>query len=182
MGRELICPGAALLAPEARRAQAIPTGTVEGNTELGLLPRNKETTKTLVIHLKASRTLESGPYPRNGHPAPPSPLPPLTPHPNGQQLMLSLSPSQFSSVAHLCPTPWTAAHQASLSITNSRSLLKLMSIKSVMPSNPLILCRPLLLLPSIFPTIRVFANESVLAFGGQSIGISASVLPMSIQD
>ena len=83
MGRELICPGAALLAPEARRAQAIPTGTVEGNTEVGLLPRNKETTKTLVIHLKASRTLENGPYPRNGHPAPPSLLPPLTPHPNG---------------------------------------------------------------------------------------------------
>ena len=59
-------------------------------------------------------------------------------------------------------TPWTAAHQASLSITNSRSLLKLMSIESVMPSNHLILCRPLLLLPSIFPSIRVFSNESVL--------------------
>ena len=53
-------------------------------------------------------------------------------------------------------TPWTAAHQASLSITHSRSLLKLMSIESVMPSNHLILCRPLLLLPSIFPSIRVF--------------------------
>ena len=59
-------------------------------------------------------------------------------------------------------TPWTAAHQASLSITNSQSLLKLMSIKLVMPSNHLILCRPLLLLPSIFPSIRVFSNESVL--------------------
>ena len=59
-------------------------------------------------------------------------------------------------------TPWTAAHQASLSITNSRSLPKLMSIESVMPSNHLILCRPLLLLPSIFPSIRVFSNESVL--------------------
>ena len=59
-------------------------------------------------------------------------------------------------------TPWTAAHQASLSITNSRSLLKLMSIESVMPSNHLILCRPLFLLPSIFPSIRVFSNESVL--------------------
>ena len=58
-------------------------------------------------------------------------------------------------------TPWTAAHQASLSITNSLSLLKLMSIESVMPSNHLILCRPLLL-PSIFPSIRVFSNESVL--------------------
>ena len=59
-------------------------------------------------------------------------------------------------------TPWTAAHQTSLSITNSRNLLKLRSIKSVMPSNHLILCRPLLLLPSIFPSIRVFSNESVL--------------------
>ena len=59
-------------------------------------------------------------------------------------------------------TPWTAAHQASLSITNSRSLLKLMSIKSVMSSNHLILCHPLLLLPSIFPSIRVFSYESVL--------------------
>ena len=59
-------------------------------------------------------------------------------------------------------TPWTAAHQASLSITNSWSLLKLMSIESVMPSNHLILCHPLLLLPSIFSSIRVFSNESVL--------------------
>ena len=62
----------------------------------------------------------------------------------------------------LSATPWTAAHQASLSITNSRSLLKLMSIESVMPSNHLILCRPLLLLPSIFPSIRVFSNKPVL--------------------
>ena len=59
-------------------------------------------------------------------------------------------------------TPWTAAHQASLSITNSWSLLKLVTIESVMPSNYLILCRPLLLSPSIFPSIRVFSNESVL--------------------
>ena len=59
-------------------------------------------------------------------------------------------------------TPWTAAHRASLSITNSQSLLTLMSIESVMPSNHLILCHPLLLLPSIFPSIRVFSNESVL--------------------
>ena len=59
-------------------------------------------------------------------------------------------------------TPRTAAHQASLSITNSQSLLQLMSIESVMPSNHLILCQPLLLLPSIFPSIRVFSNESVL--------------------
>ena len=78
-----------------------------------------------------------------------------------------LSIPQFSSVqslshVQLCATPWTAAHQASLSITNSRSLLKLMSIELVMPSNPLILCCPLLLLPSIFPSIKVFSNESVL--------------------
>ena len=73
---------------------------------------------------------------------------------------------QFSSVQSLScvwlsATPWTAAHQASLSITNSRSLLKLMSIESVTPSNHVILCHPLLL-PSIFPSIRVFSNESVL--------------------
>ena len=73
----------------------------------------------------------------------------------------------FSSVQSLSrfrlfATPWTAAHQASLSITNSWSLLKLMSIESVMPSNHLILCRSLLLPPSIFPSIRVFSNESVL--------------------
>ena len=62
----------------------------------------------------------------------------------------------------LFAAPWTAAHQASQSITNSHSLLKLMSIKSVMPSNHLILCRPLLLLPSNFPSIRVFSKESVI--------------------
>ena len=67
----------------------------------------------------------------------------------------------FSRV-QLFVTPWTAAHQASLSITNSLSLLKLMSIESVMPSSHLILCRSLLLLPSIFPSIRVFRNESAL--------------------
>ena len=61
-----------------------------------------------------------------------------------------------------CATPWIAAHQASLSITNLWSLLILMSVELVMPSNHLILCRPLLLLPSIFPSIRVFSNESVL--------------------
>ena len=69
---------------------------------------------------------------------------------------------QFSSVAQSCPCCCMDCSQASLSITNSRSLLKLMSVKSVMPSNHLILCRPLLLLPSIFLSIRVFSNESVL--------------------
>ena len=81
-------------------------------------------------------------------------------------------------------TPWIAARQASLSITNSQSLLKLMSIESVMPSNHLIFCLPLLLLPLIFPSIRVFSNESTLRIGGQIIGVSASawVPPMNIQD
>ena len=69
---------------------------------------------------------------------------------------------QFSRLVQLFVTPWTAAHQASLSITNSQSLPKLISIESVMPSNHLILCRPLLLPPSIIPSIRVFSNESVL--------------------
>ena len=69
---------------------------------------------------------------------------------------------QSLSHIQLFETPWTAACQASLSITNSRSLLKLMSVDSVVPSNHLILCHPLLLLPSIFPSIRVFSNESVL--------------------
>ena len=69
---------------------------------------------------------------------------------------------QFLSHVSLFATPWTVAHQASLSITNFQSLLKLMSIKSMMPSNHLILCHPLLLTPSILPSIRVFSNESVL--------------------
>ena len=72
-----------------------------------------------------------------------------------------ISSVQLLSHVQLFATPWTATHQASLSITNSQSLLKLMSIKSVMPSNHLILCRPLLP-PSIFPSIKVFSDESVL--------------------
>ena len=76
---------------------------------------------------------------------------------------LSVSQSvQSLSHVRLFETPWTAACQASLSIINSWSLLKLMSIQSVMPSNHLILCHPILLLPSIFPIIRVFSNKSVL--------------------
>ena len=73
-----------------------------------------------------------------------------------------VSSVQLLSCVLLFVTPWTAACQASLSITNSRSLLKLMSIESVMPSNHLILCHPLLLLPSIFPSISVFSNETAL--------------------
>ena len=70
-----------------------------------------------------------------------------------------ISSVQLLSCVRLFVTPWTAAHQASLSITNSLSLLKLMSIESVMPSNHLILCHPLFLLPSIFPNIRVFSSD-----------------------
>ena len=79
--------------------------------------------------------------------------------------LYSLGFSDISSIqfsVRLFATPWTAACQAYLSITNSRSLLKLMSTESVMPSNHLILCHPLLLPPSIFPNIRIFSNESVL--------------------
>ena len=77
-------------------------------------------------------------------------------------LLFSFSSVQSLSHVQLFATPWTAAHQASLSITNSQSLLRLMSIELVMPSNHLILCHPFLLLPSVFPSIRVFSNESVL--------------------
>ena len=78
--------------------------------------------------------------------------------------MIMHKSSSIQSLSHvqLFVIPWTAACQVSLSITNSQSLLKLMSIESVMPSNHLILCHPLLLLPSIFPSIRVFSNKSVL--------------------
>ena len=78
-----------------------------------------------------------------------------------RKLYKNSSVQSLSSV-RLFATPWIAAHQASLSITNSRSLLKLMPIESVMPSSHLILCRPLLLLPPIPPSIRVFSNESTL--------------------
>src|SRR5574337_287045 len=77
-------------------------------------------------------------------------------------MYICISSVQLLSHVQLFATPWTAGHQASLSITNSRSLLKLMSIESVMPSNHLILCHPLLLLPSIFLSIRVFCTESAL--------------------
>ena len=91
----------------------------------------------------------------------------------------------FSSVAQSCLTlcdPMQHARPPCPSPTPAWSLLKFISIKSVMQSNHLILCRPLLLLPSIFPSIRVFSNESVLHIRCQSIGASASVLPMNIQD
>ena len=98
-------------------------------------------------------------------------------------------PAPFSSVRLLSrvwrfATPWTAARQASLSIVNSQSLLKFMSIESVMPFNNLILCRPHLLPPSIFPAPESFQISQFFASGGQNIGVSASalVLPMNIQD
>ena len=81
---------------------------------------------------------------------------------DGRGVQRRISSIQLLSHVGLFATPWTAKHQASLSITNSQSLFKLRSIESVMPSNHRILCHPLLLLPSVFPTIRVFSNESVL--------------------
>ena len=100
-----------------------------------------------------------------------------------------LSHIMFSSVqllsrVWLFVTPWTAACQASLFITNSQSLLKLMSTEFVMPSNHLILCCLLLLPPSFFPNIRSFQMSQFFESGGQSIGVSASasVFPMNIQD
>ena len=100
------------------------------------------------------------------------------------QACFVMSSVQSLSRVWLFETPWTAARQASLSITNSWSLLKLMSIESVIPSNHLILCCPLLLLPSIFPASGSFQMSQFFTSGGQSIGVSASasVLPMNIQD
>ena len=97
-------------------------------------------------------------------------------------LYRDLSSVQSLSRVQLFATPWIAARQASLSITNSQSLLKLISIESVMLSNHRILCHPLLLLPLIFPSIRVFSNESVLRIRWSKYWSSASVLPMNIQD
>ena len=93
----------------------------------------------------------------------------------------------LSSVAQTClslVTPWTAAHQASLSITNSQSLFKVMSIESLMSSSHLIFCHPLLLPPSVFPSIRMFSKHQFFTSGSQSIGVSASasVLPVNNQD
>ena len=94
------------------------------------------------------------------------------------------SSAQLLSHVHLFATPWSAACQASLSITNSRSLLKLMSVTTVMSSNHVILCHPLILLSSIFTSIRVFANKSVFSIMWSKywVSASASVLPKNIQD
>ena len=119
------------------------------------------------------------------------------PSPNSQQLLFffavsivlpfpecHISSVQSLSLVWLFATPWTAAHQAFLSITNSRSLFKLLSIESLMPSNHLILCHPFFLLPSIFSSTRFFPVGQFFPSGGQSIGAStsASVLPMNIQN
>ena len=103
---------------------------------------------------------------------------------NKKKGMLTFSSVQLLSRVQLFATPWTAAHQASLSITNSGSLIKFMFFESVMPSNHLILCRPLLLLPSICPESGSFPMSQFFASGGQSIGVSAlaSALLMNIQD
>ena len=99
-----------------------------------------------------------------------------------QENKYSVVVQSFSRV-QLFSTPWTATHQASLSITISLSLLKLMSIEKVMPSNHLILFHPLFLPPPIFPSIRVFPKSQLFASSGQGIGVSASasVLAMNIQ-
>ena len=104
-------------------------------------------------------------------------------HPHSSSQLSHLSKLKLylltNSHVQLLVTPWSAAGQDSLSFTLSRSLLRLMMFELVMPSNHLILS-PVLLLPSIFPSIRVFSNESALCVGGQSLGASAWILPMSI--
>ena len=103
---------------------------------------------------------------------------------NKAQILQSIKSVQSLSRVQFFVTQWTAARQASLSIINSWSLLKLMSIESVMTSNPLILCCPLLLRLQSFPATGSFTVSQLFASGGQSIGVSASasVLPMNIQD
>ena len=100
------------------------------------------------------------------------------------RLKTVLSSVQLLSRVQLFVTPWTTARQASLSITNSRSLPKLMSIELAIPSNHLILCHPLLLLPSVFPSAGSFLMSQLFISGGQSIGATAStsILPMNILD
>ena len=127
------------------------------------------------------------PYPRT------EPAPPVLPTLAGRFFTTELRGGhftlvQFTSVhslrlVQLFVTAWTAVCQPSLSITNSQSLLRLMSIEPLVPSNHLILCGLLFLLPSVFPSIRVFSNQ-LFESGGQSIGVSASasVLPMNIQN
>ena len=100
-----------------------------------------------------------------------------TNHRKSLQIYLVISSVQSISCVQFFATPWTAASQASLSITNSRSSLKLTSIESVMPSSHLILCHPLLLLPPISPSIRVFSNESTLCMRPKYRSFSFSIIP-----
>ena len=104
-------------------------------------------------------------------------MPPLS-------LQIKLCSLQLISRVRLFGTPWTAALQASLSITNTQSLLKYMSIETVMPSNHIILCHPLLLPPSIFPSIKVFSNESVhhIRWPKYWCFSFSIILPLNIQD
>ena len=100
-----------------------------------------------------------------------------------EEVKIQFRSVQSLSCVRLFETPWIAARQASLFITNSQSSLRLMSIESVMPSSHLILCRPLLLLPPIPPSITVFSKSQLFAWGGQSTGVSAlaSFLPKKSQ-
>ena len=124
------------------------------------------------------------------HPPEPTPTPlPILSWEGGKIWKSNIETYTFSSVQSLScvwlfATPWIAARQASLSITNSWSSLKLSSIESVIPSSHLILCHPFLLLPPIPPSIRVFPMSQLCAWGGQSIGVLAlaSVLPKNTQD
>ena len=101
-----------------------------------------------------------------------------------QKIQYLFSSVQLLNCVRLFETPWTAAHQASLSITNSWSSLKLMSIESVMPSNYLTFCVPFCSRPQSFPASGSFQMSQLFISGGQSIGVSAStsVLPMNTQD
>ena len=125
-------------------------GVMPGAT-VAMTMRQHRTNPAVIMLLKQSQVLPTSRFPAGR---------------KGATTLAHLPPLFHSvqSLSHvpLFLTPWTAAHQASLSITNSQSLLKHMSIVLVMPSNHLILCRPLLLPPSIFPSSRVFSNESVL--------------------
>ena len=137
------------------------------STTIALSPGSRNLSFSWLKRPKGSNSPYQGvPLPLAGLPQPLQTVPSLNSFPSSPVSMPSvscqLSPVQWLSRVRLFATPWTAARQASLSITNSRSFLKLVSIESVMPSNHLILCRPLLLLPSIFPSIGVFSNESAL--------------------
>ena len=137
------------------------------STTIALSPGSRNLSFSWLKRPKGSNSLYQGaPLPLAGLPQPLRTVPSLNSLPSPPvsvpSVSCQLSPVQWLRCVRPSATPWTAARQASLSITNSRSLLRLMSIESVMPSSHLILCRPLLLEPSIFPSIRVFSNELAL--------------------